>query len=184
MEGWLLNREVDVAVLHNPSPLDGVDLVPVLNERMVLVFAPGTEGLNSGRKSIRFRELRDIPLILPSLPHNNRRLLERESVRYGTPLNVALEVDSVPLTKVMVKKGLGATILTFAGVANDVAKGELVAIPVDRPPLISTIGIGSPSEAKVAWLTLELVRMVRNSIAELVESGKWQGAHMIDVESI
>jgi LysR family nitrogen assimilation transcriptional regulator len=36
-----------------------------------------------------------------------------------------------------------------------------------------------PHEAKSAWLTMEMARLVRDNIAALVESGEWGGARMI-----
>ena len=182
LEEWLLDRRLDIAVLHNPSPLVGIDLVPVLNERMVLVSAPMAEQDDPERTSIRFRDLGEVPLILPSLPHSNRRLIDQAAMQHGTRLNVALEVDSVPLTKTMVRRGFGSTILTHAGVSLEIERGELVAIPIDRPPLVSTICIGMPREAKSAWLTMEMARLVRDGIAALVESGEWVGARMVGDE--
>jgi LysR family nitrogen assimilation transcriptional regulator len=42
LEEWLLDRRVDVALLHNPLQLDGIDLLPVLQENMALVFNPAS----------------------------------------------------------------------------------------------------------------------------------------------
>ena len=64
----------------------------------------------------------------------------------------------------------------------EIERGELVAIPIDRPPLVSTICIGMPREAKSAWLTMEMARLVRDGIAALVESGEWVGARMVGDE--
>ena len=182
LEEWLIDRRVDIAVLHNPLPLDGIEIVTILHEHMVLACAPAAPQQVRNKGSVRFRDLGDVPLILPSLPHSNRRLVERTAIQYATRLNIVLEVDSVPLIKVMVKSGFGSTIQTFAGVAIEIGRGELIAIPIDRPPLVSTICIGMPREAKSAWLTMEMARMVRNVIAALVASGEWAGAHMIENE--
>jgi hypothetical protein len=51
-------------------------------------------------------------------------------------------------------------------------------VPIDRPPLVSTICIGTPREAKSAWLTMEMARLVRNSIEAVVVSGEWAGARL------
>jgi LysR family nitrogen assimilation transcriptional regulator len=177
LEEWLLDRRVDIAVLHNPSPMDGVDLLPILHERMVLVSAPSQEAADV--TGIRFQDLGDVPLILPALPHSNRRLIERAAIQFNTRLNLILEVDSVPLLKAMVRHGFGATILTFAGVALEVARSELTIRPIERPPLTSTICIGMPREAKLSWLTIELARQLQSCIAALVASGDWPGARIV-----
>ena len=183
LEEWLLDRRLDIAVLHNPSPLVGIDLMPVLNERMVLVSTPdgGTGSIRNGPAFVS-AIWATCRLILPSLPHSNRRLIDQAAMQHGTRLTVALEVDSVPLTKTMVKQGFGSTILTHAGVSLEIERGELTAVPIDRPPLVSTICIGMPREAKSAWLTREMAHLVWDGIAALVESGEWVGARMVGDE--
>ena len=76
--------------------------------------------------------------MLPSLPHANRRLLERVALQHGVRLNVATEVDGVALVKELVNRGFGSTVVTYAGVAAEVERCELTAIPIDRPQIVST----------------------------------------------
>ncbi|OYW51873.1 MAG: transcriptional regulator [Rhizobiales bacterium 17-65-6] len=178
LEEWLFNRRVDVAVLHNPTPVEGVDLQPILSEHMVLVTSPASPA-HQGAEPISLRSLCELPLILPSLPHSNRRLLERMAIQHNLRLNVAIEVDSVPLMKAMVKNGFGAAIQTYAGVAREVASGELGARPIERPALPSTICIGTAQESKSSWMIMEVARMLRSCIAELVQTGAWAGARTI-----
>lgn len=181
LEEWLLNRRIDIAVLHNPLPLEGIEMRPLLHERMVLALAPGHPAASPD--GIGFGDLSEVPLILPSLPHSNRRLVERIALQHNLRLNVALEVDSVPLIKSMVKRGFGATIQTYAGVAAEAARGEFVVRTIERPYLSSTICIGLPAEARTAWLTLELMRMLRTCVAGLVTRGAWEGARLVSEEA-
>ena len=178
LEEWLMDRRIDVAVLHNPTPLEGIDMAPVLRERMVLACAPDHPAANS--PSIRFRDLANIPLILPSLPHSNRRLLERAAARHHIRLNLAFEIDSIPLTKTMVRNGSGATIQTFAGVAGEAERGDLVVRPIEQPPLTSTIWIAMPHEAQASWLTLEVARLLRACVTQLVTDKIWVGARLVE----
>lgn len=183
LEEWLLDRRLDVAVMHNTLPLEGIEVEPVLHERMVLAHAPSAEPDAKRAKIIKIRDLGSIPLILPSLPHSNRRLIERAAAQHGARLNIVAEVDSVRFTKALVKRGVGQTLQTHAGVAGDVAAGELAIRVIDQPPLMSTLCIGMPREGKSAWLTMETARLVRGVIAALVERGDWVGARMIGQDS-
>jgi LysR family transcriptional regulator, nitrogen assimilation regulatory protein len=178
LEEWLLDRRLDVAVLYNPPPLDGVELTPILHERMVVVGPPAGNGA-APPEAIRWRDLPGLSLMLPSLPHSNRRLVEQAAIQHGVRLNIAFEVDSVPMTKAMVKRGLGWTILAYAAVAADVERGELSARFIDRPPLISTVSIGMPRERQPSWLAGELRSLVRDVIARCVADGSWIGAKVI-----
>ncbi len=176
MEEWLLDRRVDVAVLHNPPLLDDIAVEPVLRERMVLAGPPSTDpGAGS---PVRLAELGSVPLILPSLPHANRRLMEQVAAQHRIRLHLALEVDSVPLTKAMVKGGLGFTILTLAGVARELATGELTARPIHRPPLHSVVAIGHQRSSRTS-LVGGAAAMTREVVAALVASGAWPGARLL-----
>ncbi len=176
LEEWLLDGRLDIAVLHNPPQLDDIEITPVLQERMVLVCpfstAPGTD------RPLRFGDIGAIPLILPSMPHSNRRLVERAAAQHGTRLNVLLEVDSVPLTKALVRGGIGSTILTYAGAARELTSGELSTRPIHRPPLLSSLALGTPRAMRPSWLVGELTGLVRDVIGDLVTSGVWPGARL------
>jgi LysR family transcriptional regulator, nitrogen assimilation regulatory protein len=178
LEEWLLDRRLDVAVLYNPPPLDGVELTPILHERMVVVGPPLAQG-EKVADTIRWRDLPALSLILPSLPHSNRRLIEQAAIQHGVRLNVVLEVDSVTMTKAMVKRGLGWTIIAYAAVAADAERGELRARFIDRPPLISTVSIGMPRERQPSWLAGQLLALVRDVITRSVADGSWAGAKVI-----
>jgi LysR family transcriptional regulator, nitrogen assimilation regulatory protein len=103
-------------------------------------------------------------------------------MQHGVHLNVVTEVDGVPLVKELVKRGFGSTVVTYAGIAADVDRGELNTIPIERPQLVSTIAIGARHETKTRWLTKELISLVRNSVVGLAESGQWAGARVVGPE--
>jgi LysR family nitrogen assimilation transcriptional regulator len=167
-------------VLHNPPPLDDIDITPVLHERMVLAGPPSNEP--GADRPICFSDIGAVKLILPSSPHSNRRLVERAAAQHGTRLHLTLEVDSVPLTKAMVQSGVGCTILTYASVAREQAAGTMTVRHIHRPPLMSTIALGTPKDAKASWLRAELIGLVRDVIAELVVSGAWPGARLVPLK--
>ena len=174
LEEWLLDRRVDVAVLHNPPALGDIAITPVLRERMVLAGPPS----RAAARPVRLAELGAVPLILPSMPHANRRLMEQAAMQHRIRLHLALEVDSVPLTKAMVAGGLGHTILTLAGVSREVASGELTARPIHRPPLHSMIALGH-QQASRGSLVSGTVAVTLDVISALVKSGTWPGARLL-----
>jgi LysR family nitrogen assimilation transcriptional regulator len=179
LEEWLLDRRLDIAVLHNPPPLEDIDITPVLHEQMVLACPPGETN-----RPIRLSDIGGVKLILPSLPHSNRRLVQRAATQHGAHLDLTLEVDSVPLTKAMVRDGMGCTILTYASVAKELASGELAVRPIQHPPLMSVVSLGTPRVAQARWLLAELTELVHDVIAELVGSGAWAGARLVGARAV
>jgi LysR family nitrogen assimilation transcriptional regulator len=178
MQEWLLDGRIDVAVLYNPPPMQALDTEIVLHERMVLVEPPGGPIRGKGSKAAlgtcRIRDLADVPLIMPGLPHNNRRIVEQAAIQHGVRLQVRLEVDSVAITKALVKDGVGCTILAHAAVYDEIQRGELNARLIERPALISTVAIATLRERRSQKLPNELRRIVLTEMQKLVQSGVWR----------
>ena len=179
LQEWLLDRRIDVGVMHHPPPVEGFEIRPVLSEQMVLI-APRKRGIDppfpATTKSVRLRDIVDLPLIMPGAPHANRRLLDQAAVQHGVSLRVTLEADSVVLTKAMVKRGLGYTVLTMASVQDDVARGELYAYPIMRPPLTNSLSIVVLRDTKSSRFVGPLTRHLEKIMRDLVRDGSWQGA--------
>lgn len=178
LQEWLLDGRIDIAVLHTPPPLQALTIAQVLREQMVLV-APAADKSGAAHfpgETVRLRDLTEIPLIMPGLPHSNRRLLDQASIQHGVRLRIVLEVDSVALTKALVMRGMGHSILTAAAVQTEVAKGRLRAFPIDRPPLTSTLAIATLRTARTSPPADALKRTLRDVIHEFVDSGVWKGA--------
>jgi LysR family nitrogen assimilation transcriptional regulator len=167
-----------MAVLHTPPPLQAPQITQVLRERMVLVAPPAEKSgaVHVPGATVRIRDLPEIPLIMPGLPHSNRRILDQAAIQHGVRLRVVLEVDSVTLTKALVMRGKGCSILTAAAVQDEVGKGLLRAFPIDRPPLTSTLAIATLRTARVTAPAEALKRILREVIHEFVDRGIWKGA--------
>lgn len=178
LQEWLLDGRIDIAVLHTPPPLEALNIAQVLREQMVLV-APAADKPGAAQfpgASVRLRDLAEIPLIMPGLPHSNRRLLDQASIQHGVRLRIVLEVDSVALTKALVMRGTGHSILTAAAVHEEVLAGTLRAFPIDRPPLTSTLAIATLRAARSSAPAEALKRILREVIHEFVDQGVWTGA--------
>lgn len=178
LQEWLLDKRLDVALLHNPPPLDTLNIKPVLQERMWLIGPPPKASAAAGARSYRIRDLGDLPLILPSLAHNNRRLVEQAALEHGVRLRIKIEIDSVAFAKAMVEDGLGYTILTYAAVEEEVTQGRLAAFPILRPVLSTTVTLVTPTGA-LPRLTEETAATLFGIARDLVRGRRWSGSHWI-----
>jgi LysR family nitrogen assimilation transcriptional regulator len=197
LQEWLVDQRIDIAVLHNPPALESLEIIPVLSERMVVIgppkarrdkaAEPKTEnktGNRTGDKrgdktSYRIGDLAELPLIMPSLPHNIRRLVEQAAADHGVRLRVQAEVDSVAFTKLMVQNGLGFSILTHAAVQAEMARGELQGYPIERPTLSSTVTVVTRRETIAAQLTERVKSTLRLVIRDLVQQKQWASAKLL-----
>ena len=172
---WLNTGRIDVAVLHNPSPIRNLSIRPLLTEQM-FVIAPGDKAPNklATAESYRVRDLSRLPLVLPSRPHSLRMLIELAVAKVGHTLEPTLEADGLPIIKAMVERGLGFTTLTQAAVTREVANGTLRAIPIRSPAIRWDLDIAcrrdrQPSEAAV------------EEVHSLVRARIWTGSpHLLD----
>lgn len=181
LQEWLLDGRLDVAVLYNPPPLDALESEVIMQEHMVVVEPPDRPDRPArqprGKSAIgtcRIRDLADMPLIMPGLPHNNRRIAEQAAIQHGVRLRVRLEVDSVTLAKAMVKSGLGCTILAYAAVHEEVMRGELKVRVIERPALVSTVAISMLREHRTHKLPNELRQIAIAEVNKLVADGVWR----------
>ena len=86
LQEWLLEKRIDIALLHNPPHLETVEISPLLNERMLVIGPPPGRGkARNARAVYRVRDLAELPLILPNMAHSNRRLVEQAAARTRRP---------------------------------------------------------------------------------------------------
>jgi LysR family nitrogen assimilation transcriptional regulator len=176
LQEWLLEKRLDIAILHNPPHLELLDITPILTERM-MVIGPPVRGKAQARQ-FRIRDFADLPLILPSMAHNNRRLVENAAMEHGVQLRIKTEVDSVAFAKAMVEEGLGYTILTYAAVQDEVKRHRLCAYPIARPALLTMVNAvrlrGQPPVPHIAGA----FDILRDICRELVRDGGWVGTKL------
>ena len=178
LQEWLLDRRVDLAIVYNQIPLDAFDVTPLCSEAMVIVGRPDdTLVEDRGGQPLRIRDLAELPLIVPAFPHANRRVLEQAAVQHGVRLRIVLEVDSVTLTKALVRRGLGYSLLTYTAIQEEVARGELRALRLERPAIRSTVSVATLREQRASRLVRTMAEVVGDQVHELVTSGAWKG-HM------
>ena len=170
LQEWVLDKRVDLAVVYNQPLLDAFNVRPLLSEPMVLVGPAGTKI----RHKYQIRDLANLPLILPGLPHSNRRLIEHAAIQHGVRLRIELEVDSVALTKQLVKSGVGYSLLTYVAVKNEIDRGELIAHSIERPAIRSTVAITTLRDGHSSRLVDAWIKILCQKLRRLTESEEWQ----------
>jgi LysR family transcriptional regulator, nitrogen assimilation regulatory protein len=74
---WLQRGELELAVSYDPQPLRSLRIVPVMMENLLFVSA-GSKGLRMDRP-VPFAALADEELVLPSLRHGLRGIMEESA---------------------------------------------------------------------------------------------------------
>ncbi|NML42213.1 LysR family transcriptional regulator [Ramlibacter sp. G-1-2-2] len=172
----LNQRQLDLAVLFDTNPARRWSVTPLLEEKLFLIQARG-----AGRElpaRIRLKDLRGLPLILPSGGHGLRSTLDA-AFRGRLSPDVGAEIDSLTMLMDAVSAGLGATIQPWAALgrfADAPQRFQLAEISDAGARRLNSLCSLSDDELSPAALA---VRVVLAACArELVEAGRWGGAKL------
>jgi len=180
---WLQDARIDLAVLYVPVTEGHFESDEVLKEEL-WVLGPSSP-MQEGRThpppgELNFREVLDLPLILPSSTHDLRVLLETRAKKMDQSLSPLLEMDSYGNIKELVEAGLGYSILPFNSISREVSAGRLLAWRIAGPRLERSIYIVHPSDRLVGNATRAIRQLCADTLITLAQDGKWKGAHLIE----
>ena len=144
MQESLQSGRLDIALLYNPSPLQGLEYSPLLQEELVLVQTrPRGLAEDPPPAPIGLPALAELPLVIPSRPNAVRMRIESALAELQAKPQIALEIDGVAAILDLVADGAGCAILSRNAVKHSI-----------RPSAFSTRPIGTPA------LSIELTTAV------------------------
>ncbi|WP_426169245.1 LysR family transcriptional regulator [Sandarakinorhabdus sp. DWP1-3-1] len=161
---WLHRGEIDLAVVYGRARTLHLAAEAMRSDAMFAVAAPG-QGLER-RRSVTLAWLATQPLVLPSAPHGLRALLEARFAVAGLTLSTRVEADSWPALVDVVSAGVGMTVLPHYAVADRVAAGRLLAVPI-TPRLDRELVLAMPVGDGRSLATRTVADIVRAAVAEL-----------------
>lgn len=172
LDEQLLSGRLDLAVInrYGASPDRGED---VLGHVETYLVGSGA-GSFSGEKTIEFKQLAHLPLVLPGAPNGLRSILDQYSRQHGISLNVALEVDTLATMKDVALSGAAYTILPLLAVSQEVAEGRLTASRIVSPGIRRTIALSITRQrplSRAARITVARVRKLATALVESADAG-------------
>ncbi|WP_151446672.1 LysR family transcriptional regulator [Lacisediminimonas profundi] len=177
LQKWLEAGEVDVVMLYDPKPSAALETEPLLDEVLYLVGPAGADLDPSRPVPLAFVENK--PMILPSLPHGLRLLIDKACEEQGIPLTIAAETNAMNVQKNLVMNGLGYTLLPSVAVAEDLASKLLTAAPITQPDLDRRIVLGRRANSSPSVAIRCAANELRTQIKAVVDQGKWPGARWL-----
>lgn len=117
------------------------------------------------RAAWSFKDIAELPLVLPPPPHGTRRLIDEAAQREGIKLVPFCEVDSPYLIRELMLSGGVFAILPDTAVAPERQSGQLKAVQIQAPPTRSVvIGTlrGEPLSPAARALATEIRRVVHD----------------------
>ncbi len=162
---WLTNARVDIAVLHDARRSQHIAVSPLAELDLALVSPP--QSLSPAARAmpeIGFRQLRDLPLALPTRNHGLRRTLEHAATQADVSLHVAFEMDALELMKDIVVEGLAHTVLALPAVIDEVSSGKLIARRIVDPGLSTRLMVATASSRPLT----QAVKIVQATLHEVL----------------
>jgi DNA-binding transcriptional LysR family regulator len=170
---WLHRGEVDLAVLYDPRMARSLRSRPLLLENLFLIGPP-----DAGFSTVRaapFASLAGKRLLLPSMKHGLRTIVERCAAEAGITLDVGIEADSYATLKDLVRNGHGWTILPLAPIHSDIGSGELTGAPLIDPVPMRRLVLAFPADRSVSRLAAFAGQTIENIVKDRVERAVWAG---------
>ena len=118
--------------------------------------------------------------VLPGRANATRRLIERTFTEQHLNLRVFSELDSLSTITAVVASGLGATITALSAIAPDVDNGRLHINRIVEPEISRAVTLSTYDIVALSAAAQRIAELVPTIVAELVESGVWRGATLID----
>jgi LysR family transcriptional regulator, nitrogen assimilation regulatory protein len=165
LEQWASLGQVDITLLVREKGGVHITDVPLATNPVQLMMA-AVDPLATAA-SITFDEIAGLPLIVPGLPNRLRTTLAHTASQRGVQLNIAWEVDSLPLQKQLVAAGLGYAIAS-RGFVRPRHDSGLVSIPIVEPTLERTMVLAASTQrplTQAARVTLDLLRAITREMA-------------------
>lgn len=177
IQNWLMEGSIDLGILYDIKT-PRLQAVPVLAEELYLVAAAdcwphavGPTGVST--VSTSFAACQGFELILPSPAHGLRALIDRCAEEHNLQLDIAVEMDSLTQIKELVARGSGFTILPHSATQREVARGDLVLVPIHTPTLQRTIYLAHNPLHRRSRAIAEVERTAIAVATELVKNSHW-----------
>lgn len=165
---WLAIGRVDCAVVYNVAPSAAIDLVPVLDEQLYLVSA---RDKGTGHKligpAVTLAEVAEHELVIPSLPHSIRMLLETALANEGRKARVSLEVESIPAILDLVQQGGVHAVLALNAIRASGMESRFQVRPIRKPKMTTTLWIATSAQRHRGPLIDQSIELVKELLLKL-----------------
>lgn len=131
-----LNRgELDVVLAYEVAPSLDIRRIPILEERLLFLQAPGAD--NAG--AISFSEAVASDLALNGSRDIVWKMVHATAERLSLKVNAVFELQSVDAINNLVSRGVATSIVPYGVVADELTRGKLVGRPIEHPVLTRTL---------------------------------------------
>jgi DNA-binding transcriptional LysR family regulator len=137
--GAVMEGEVDIGLVCYPAKKKGLQILPFLNDRLVMICHP--RHALAGRASISLRDLEGERFISFEPDQPTRKVIDRALRDQGVHVRHAIEFDNVETVKRAVEIENGISIVPNCTVRQEVENGALAAVEIANPHMCRPLGV-------------------------------------------
>jgi LysR family transcriptional regulator, nitrogen assimilation regulatory protein len=169
---WLHRGEMDLAITYGPADDLHLSVHSIGHEDIAVVGPPGS-GL-AKKKQVELEWLVKQKLILPSVAHGLRALLEKAVARKKLKLNALIEADSYRAQISLMEEGLGYTLLPASAIRAELAARRLEMAALVKPSVARELILASPIARPSSIATSTISSLILSEIEQLSKEGLWK----------
>ena len=169
---WLHRGEMDLAITYGPAVDLHLTVQSIGSEDIAVVGPPGS-GL-ARKKQVDLKWLVKQNLIVPSISHGLRALLEKAVARERLALNPIIEADSYRAQISLMEEGLGYTLLPASAIRAELATQRLEMAALVNPSISRELILASPIAHPTSIATTTISTLIFSEIEQLAKEGLWK----------
>jgi LysR family transcriptional regulator, nitrogen assimilation regulatory protein len=159
---WLEQGRLDFALLTDPGPIPAIETRLLAEEEMVLVGA--RELMIGVAQTLPFKDIVSFPLAMTNGFH---RVIEPWLAACRISPSYEVEMDSIPVVKQMVLRGIYCSILPYAMVHAEVAAGDLQVARLIEPKICRRVVSAVNARRPVSMSIRKVEALVEQALCEL-----------------
>ncbi|HWH82119.1 MAG TPA: LysR family transcriptional regulator [Burkholderiaceae bacterium] len=164
--------QLDAALINKPRRPLALTMEPIVDEELVLVTGPKHGALDG---TIRFAEVGQLKLALPTRQHGLRGILESFAQGENVDLSAAAEVDSIAAILGLVEHSDFATVLPRIAVMRSIEAGRVVAHSIVSPSLVRKVVCVTHPRRPLAPATAAFIEVLARRARPVADAGITMG---------
>lgn len=161
-EEWLTKGQVDIALItqYRSPRVDNEDVLA--HSDLALV---GQEPVPGAGHNILFRDLHDVPLVLPATPNGLRMRMEEEASRQGVRLRIVFEADSLEAQLALIRRSRCYAVWSEHLVRQENYAAEFHACRIIEPTLPRYVVLRTTTHHPLSRAAREVALILRRLIS-------------------
>jgi DNA-binding transcriptional LysR family regulator len=170
---WLQSSRVDVGFVYDAHTYRNLPTKVVVEEALYLV-GPHASRHTAG-KSVPFRQVAKLPLLLPNLGSTLCQRVEGAALQLGVQAKYELSIDSLASIKQLVIDGVGYTILPYAAVYDEVQRAQLSVARIVEPDFYRPLALAVRPNGALSVATGKLLDLIQLDLDDFLAKANWMG---------